>query len=386
MKKRLLSWLLVLTMVISLIPSTLVTTAFAAENPSAQASGQAGKTTVKLTNDWPSDLSADITDVTVTNTIAPGPTLTVGSGKTLIVHGSGTLSGSGRKDGTAFFIVKDGGHLVLDNVTVTANSADEGTVVVEKGGLLDLGYNDQKDRIAPSITGNTTVSGAAKNLVIADGATVRLNAAATKKIGVTGVYADGSAFIGTPISVMEGGRYSIKGNDSSQENLETNIEADDVTFNLYGSSLRDKQGPQSSKMTLRYFNDHLIYVESAINILVWDPIRYWNNVEHTFNHYDGAIFQTAYRLGNYGDHYINGTPSNPLHLTDKWLAALEEYDMIVLNYPAFELNEKEIAALNKFLSNGGRVFLQFENPANRLSVGLYCFFTFMLLSSPLNLA
>lgn len=33
MKKRLLSWLLVLTMVISLIPSTLVTTAFAAELP-----------------------------------------------------------------------------------------------------------------------------------------------------------------------------------------------------------------------------------------------------------------------------------------------------------------------------------------------------------------
>lgn len=96
MRKRLLSGLLVLTMVVSLIPSTLVTTAFAADNASAQASSQAGKTKVELTNDWPKDLSADITDVTVTNTIIPGNTLTVEKGKTLIVHGSGTLSGSGR--------------------------------------------------------------------------------------------------------------------------------------------------------------------------------------------------------------------------------------------------------------------------------------------------
>lgn len=368
MKKRLLSWLLVLTMVTSLIPSTLVTTAFAADNTSAQASSQAGKTKVETTL-WPSDLNADITDFRVNGTIIPGDTLTVKKGKTLIVHGSGTLSGLSRVQTTPFFIVEDGGHLVLDNVTISGNKSDDGTVVVKKGGLLDLGYNDQKDRFAPGITGNTmaTQTSAAKNLVIADGATVRLNAEAKKKIGVTGVYADGSAFIGTPISVMEGGRYSIKGNDSSQENLETNIEADDVTFNLYGSYLRDKQGPQSSKMTLRYFNDHLIYVESAINILVWDPIRYWNNVENAFKHYDGAIFQTAYRLGGYGDHYVNGAPRNPFHLTDEWLAALEEYDMIVLNYPAFELNEKEIAALNKFLGNGGRVFLQFENPAGMAS-------------------
>lgn len=370
MRKRLLSWLLVLTMVTSLIPSTLVTTAFAADNTSVQASSQAGKTKFETTF-WPDNLNADITDFRVTGTIIPADTLTVESGKTLIVHGSGTLSGSGRAQHTPFFIVEKGGHLVLDNVTITANAAAQGTVVVKKGGLLDLGYNDQKDRHAPGITGNTTsvnvLTSTAKNLVVYDGATVRLNAAAEKKIGVTGVYADGSAFIGTPISVMEGGRYSIKGDDSSQENLETNIEADDVTFKLYGSYLSGVQGPQSSKMTLRYFNDHLIYVESAINILVWDPIRYFNNVEHAFTHYDGAIFQTAYRLSVYGDHYINGTPGNPLHLTDAWLAALEEYDMIVLNYPAFELNEKEIAALNKFLGNGGRVFLQFENPAGMAS-------------------
>ena len=153
MKKRLLSWLLVLSMVISLIPSTLVT-ALAADLPSAQASGQAGKTTAKFDNKWPDNMNADITDVLITGTTIPGPTLTVGKGKTLIVHGSGTLSGTGRRDVTPFFIVKDGGHLVLDNVTISGNKSDSGTVVVEKGGLLDLGYNDQKERIAPSITGN----------------------------------------------------------------------------------------------------------------------------------------------------------------------------------------------------------------------------------------
>ena len=366
MRKRLLSWLLVLTMVTSLIPSTLVTTAFAADNTSAQASSQAGKTKLETT-DWPDNLNADITDFRVNGTIIPADTLTVKSGKTLIVHGSGTLSGSGRQQQTPFFIVEKGGHLVLDNVTIAGNVSDQGTVVVKTGGLLDLGYNDQKDRHAPGITGNTTISNVAKNLVVYDGATVRLNAAAEKKIGVTGVYADGSAFIGTPISVIEGGRYSIKGDDSIQKNLETNIEADGVNFSLYGKNNQHKAGPQESKMTLSYYNDHLIYVESAINILVWDPIRYWHNVEKQFTEYDGAIFQVASRLNVCGDHYINGTPSNPLHLTDAWLAALEEYDMIVLNYPSFQLNVKEITALNKFLSNGGRVFLQFENPADKAS-------------------
>ena len=209
MKKRLLSWLLVLTMVTSLIPSTLVTTAFAADNTSAQASGQAGKTKVETTL-WPSDLNADITDFRVTGTIIPGDTLTVKKGKTLIVHGSGTLSGAGRAQQTPFFIVEDGGHLVLDNVTVTLNKSDSGTVVVEKGGLLDLGYNDQKDRFAPGITGNTTNTNAARNLVIAEGATVRLNAEATKKIGI--YYGNN---LGAPFAIVQSGRYTLQKTDLS---------------------------------------------------------------------------------------------------------------------------------------------------------------------------
>ena len=371
MKKRLLSWLLVLTMIVSLIPSTLVTTAFAADDPSAQASGQAGKTTVKFDNKWPDDMNADITDVLITGTTIPGPTLTVEKGKTLIVHGSGTLSGSGRKNGTPFFIVKDGGHLVLDNVTITANVAVQGTVVVEKGGLLDLGYNDQKDRIAPSITGNTTsanlLTQKAKNLVVADGATVRLNAAAEKKIGVTGVNADGSEFSGEPISVIEGGRYTIRGNNDTMENKETMIEADSATLDLTissGSPYSDinKTG---TTLTLQYVNDHLVLASSRINVLVWDPIRYWSNVEKNSITYDGAIFKLINTLGTgnlYGNLYRNGSPSSPRHMSQDDVAAFEQFDMIILNYPTITLNQYETDALNAFLCSGGRIFMQFENP------------------------
>lgn len=370
MRKRLLSWLLVLAMVTSLIPSTLVT-ALAAELPSAQASGQAGKTTVEFDNKWPGDMNADITDVLITGTTIPGPTLTVEKGKTLIVHGSGTLSGSGRKYGTPFFIVEDGGHLVLDNVTITANVSAQGTVVVKKGGLLDLGYNDRKDRIAPSITGNTTTGNlltqAPKNLVVVDGATVRLNAAAEKKIGVTGVNADSNKFSGDPISVIEGGRYTIRGNNDTMENEETMIEADSATLDLdisSGSPYSDinKTG---TKLTLQYVNDHLVLVSSRINVLVWDPIRYWSNSEKNSTTYDGAIFKLINTLGTgnlYGNLYRNGTPSSPRHMNQQDIAAFEQFDMIVLNYPTIELNQEEINGLNDFLCNGGRIFMQFENP------------------------
>lgn len=365
MKKRLLSWLLVLSMVISLIPSTLVTTAFAADDPSAQASGQAGKTTVKLTNDWPQDLSADITDVTITNTIGPGSTLTVGSGKTLIFHGSGFISG-----GTAnrtLVIVEEGGHLVLDDVTIQNNTVgSNGAIYVKKGGLLDLGYNDQKERRAPSVTANTC-SGAAKNLVIADGATVRLNAAAEKKIGVTGVNADGSKFSGKPISVIEGGRYTIRGNNDTMENKETMIEADSATLDLTISKASQNADTNSTgtKLTLQYVNDRLVLVSSRINVLVWDPIRFWHNFETSSASYDTAIFDTINKIGTgslYGNLYRGEGPTSPRHMNQQDIAAFEQFDMIVLNYPTIELKQEEIDGLNNFLCNGGRIFMQFENP------------------------
>lgn len=211
MRKRLLSWLLVLTMVTSLIPSTLVT-ALAAELPSAQAATSTnGKTTLKLTNTWPTDeqlAQNDIVDVSITSSIAPGAAVTVKDGQTLIFHGTGFLADSAT-DLTPL-VVESGGHLVLDELTIQNNGvASTGAVYVKNGGLLDLGYNDRSSRHAPSITSNT-VNSTARNLVIEDGATVRLNAEATKEIGI--YYGNN---LGAPFAIIQSGRYTLQNTDLS---------------------------------------------------------------------------------------------------------------------------------------------------------------------------
>lgn len=350
MKKRLLSWLLVLTMVISLIPSTLVT-ALAAELPSAQASGQAGKTTVKVNNTWPGDMNADITDVLITGTTIPGPTLTVESGKTLIVHGSGTLSGVGRRDVTPFFIVKDGGHLVLDQVTISGNKSDSGTVVVEKGGLLDLGYNDQKQRMAPSITGNTTAANAAKNLVIADGATVRLNAAATEKIGIS----YGADIRKTnPKALIEGGRYTLQESDAA------NVTVDD----------------SNTKLTLK--NDMFVLSGAKPRVLCWYPTdsfawsqgNYSNLLPYYPNGQNLFVTAGAETTTLVGQRYQRKSFLNVAEIGTN----LKQFDFIYIipgikSDESFDKNdvsatytEAEKAALLDYLDYGGRIFIQCENP------------------------
>ena len=362
MKKRFISWLLVLAMVVSLIPSTLITSAFAA--------GTVEGDTTYYKNELPNSLTTPVTDIEWNITAQPNDTITVADGQTLIVHGTGGFSNGSK--GTPLFEVQSGGHLVLDQITIEKNTVGKnGAVYVHSGGLLDLGYNDQSARVAPGISGNTAsanlLTQAAKNLVVADGATVRLNAAAEKKIGVTGVCADGSAFIGTPISVMEGGRYTIRGNNDTMANKETMIEADSATLDLTispGSPYTDVN-KTGTKLTLQYVNDHLVLAPSRINVLVWDPIRYWNNSEKNSITYDGAIFKLINTLGTgdlYGNLYRSGTPSSPRHMNQQDIAAFEQFDMIVLNYPTVVLNQEETNGLNDFLCNGGRIFMQFENP------------------------
>lgn len=348
MKKRLLSWLLVLTMVVSLIPSTLVT-ALAADLPSAQASGQAGKTKVELTNDWPGDMNADITDLTVTNTITPAGTLTVESGKTLIVHGSGTLSGSGRAEKTPFFIVEDGGHLVLDNVTLTLNESDEGTVVVKKGGLLDLGYNDQKDRIAPGITGNTAASqtSAAGNLVIVDGATVRLNAAADKAIGVS---CTTDVLNTTPKSLIQGGRYALTNQDIASGKITT----DDSRFAL----------------ALAY--DQLFIRSAKPRMLFWDQTSYFD--WHTFKTENRVVDASlndlqvpAFREAGAEVVSYAGSRGNPKRIDAS--TNILGYDIIFLCTPDTSLIQAERALLLDYLNNGGRIVLQGEDASVHTNFG-----------------
>ena len=352
MKKRLLSWLLVLTMVISLIPSTLITSAFAADNTSAQASGQAGKTTVKLTNNWPSDLSADITDVTITNTIGPGSTLTVGSGKTLILHGSGFIS-----NGTAnrtIVIVEKGGHLVLDEVTIQNNKvSSDGAIYVKKGGLLDLGYNDQKERRAPSVT-NNTYNEAAKNIVIADGARVRLNNAATKKIGIS--YA---GTVAAPVPLLEGGRYALTDDDLRY------VVADDSKL---GTTM------ELDTILLRYAKPQFLFLDTT----VWMDIAAGGQVGYQIlNDWQAKDFESA--GAEVTNHASKDSGATPTYLTDSAVGDIMKYDVIMLcafyrnaytgaynDGKKHDLNDNEYQLLEKFINNGGRVILQCEdaNPGN----------------------
>lgn len=374
MKKRLLSWLLVLSMVISLIPSTLVT-ALAADLPSAQASGQAGKTTVKLTNDWPQNLSADITDVTITNTIGPGSTLTVGSGKTLIFHGSGFISG-----GTAnqtLVIVEKGGHLVLDEVTIQNNKvSSDGAIYVKSGGLLDLGYNDQSSRHAPGISNNTTTANAGRNLVIADDATVRLNAKADKNIGIT--YA-GNNPKSRPTPLIEGGRYTLR-EGADHANGETGITADD------------------SAMQLFVLYDNLVIRSKAYKVLFWSPDDFLNQATGTGTeangkpsggknnsaHYHQSLEEAfgkdnvtkliGQRIGHNGStQWRDQTFFNTWK--DKYTRApladagdLTQYDLIYILFPYgcdpnADYFAGEVKLLTDYLDKGGRIFIQAENTA-----------------------
>lgn len=339
MKKRLLSWLLVLTMITSLIPSTLVT-AFAAENPSAQASGQAGKTTHTMVDELPSDLSAyDIWDVRLTKDTQPGGKITVPNGKTLIIHGTGGIAGGTRNDTIVF--VEKGGHLVLDGVLIQNNAVGSyGAIYVKSGGLLDLGYNDQSERRAPSIT-NNKFNDAAKNLVIEDGATVRLNAQADKAIGVS-YYKDGID-VG-PFIAISGGRYTMRGTQEGNINGEAGITSDDT-----------------QKWRLMYSYDNLIMTNNRARVLVWDPTNLWS-YEGTPGHKD-KLYNTIKNAYNKGFDVtrLQGTRANPCHLTEAELAGLVQYDLIVFDCATVDLTTEEFNAYLKYLNNGGRILFQVEN-------------------------
>lgn len=351
MKKRLLSWLLVLSMVISLIPSTLVT-ALAAELPSAQASGQAGKTVELVDNKWPSSLNSDITDVTITSTVAPGTTLYVKNGKTLIFHGNGYLAGASA--GIPLVVVEDGGHLVLDDLIIQNNQVGEkGAICVEKGGLLDLGYNDQKERRAPSVT-NNTYNGAAKNIVIADGARVRLNNAATKKIGIS--YA---GTVAAPVPLLEGGRYALTDNDlqyvvADNSKLGTTMELDTIL--------------------LRYAKPQFLFLDTT----VWMDIAAGGQVGYQIlNDWQAKDFESA--GAEVTNHASKDAGATPTYLTDSAVGDIMKYDVIMLcafyrnaytgaydDGYKHDLNDDEYQLLEKFINNGGRVILQCEdaNPGN----------------------
>lgn len=340
MKKRLLSWLLVLVMVFSLIPSTLVS-AWAADVVSPQAVTTVnGKTTYTMVDELPSDLSAyDIWDVRLTKDTQPGGKITVPNGKTLIIHGTGGIAGGTRNDTIVF--VEKGGHLVLDGVLIQNNAVDRyGAIYVKNGGLLDLGYNDQSERRAPSIT-NNKFNSAAKNLVIEDGATVRLNAQADKPIGVS--YYKDSLEVG-PFIAISGGRYTMRGKQEGNINGETGITSD-----------------SAAKWKLMYSYDNLIMANNRARVLVWDPTNFWS-YEGTPSHKD-TLYKTIQNAYNKGFDVVRlqGTKANPRHLTAQELAELDQFDLIVFDCATVDLTKEEFNAYLEYLNNGGRILFQVEN-------------------------
>lgn len=347
MKKRLLSWLLVLVMVFSLIPSTLVT-ALAAELPSVQAATSTnGKTTLKLTNTWPTDeqlAQNDIVDVSITSSVAPGAAVTVKGGQTLIFHGTGFLAGSSTN--LTPLVVESGGHLVLDELTIQNNGvASTGAIHVKKGGLLDLGYNDQKERRAPSVT-NNTYNGAAKNIVIADGARVRLNNAATKKIGIS---YDGT--VAAPVPLLEGGRYALTNNDLQY------VVADDSKL---GTTM------ELDTILLRYAKPQFLFLDTE----AWFDIASGGVAGYALlNDWQKPVFTSA------GAEVTDQTGSwqRPTRLTDLDVGDIMKYDVIMLcgfyrgSYTGsatsgkHDMDDNEYKLLENFINNGGRVILQCED-------------------------
>ena len=353
MKKRLLSWLLVLTMVISLVPSTLVT-ALAADVPSPQSTSLVGKTVEYLTNEWPKALEKDVTDVTITNQITPGATLTVRSGKTLIFHGNGYLSGSVVK-GT-LIVVEDGGHLVLDDILIQQNKVSEnGAIYVKSGGLLDLGYNDQKERRTPRIAENTYADTQDKrNLVIEDGATVRVNNKPEKDIGIS--YA---GMVSAPVPLLEGGRYALTDDDTQH------IVADDTKL---GTTLK------LDTILLRYAKPQFLFLDTT----VWMDIAAGGNIGYSIlNDWQASDFEQA--GAEVTKHASKDSGVTPTYLTDSAVGDIMKYDVIMLcafyrnpytgaynDGKKHDLNDNEYQLLEKFINNGGRVILQCEdaNPGN----------------------
>ena len=330
MKKSVLSWLLTLSLVLSLVPPIPVR---AAAQSSAEITG------------WPSaeNLKNDVLTTTIVGDVTPTSSITVQSGKTLIVKGTGALKSSAN-GGKPLFIVESGGHLVLDEVTITGNAVGtEGAVYVKKGGLLDLGYNDQSIRHAPGISGNTS-DGTARNLVIEDGATVRLNAAADKAIGVS-YYKDGID-VG-PFIAISGGRYTMRGTQEGNINGETKITIDD-----------------SKKWKLSYSYDNLIMTNTRSRVLVWDPTNLWS-YEGTSGHKD-KLYNTIKNAYNKGFDVtrLQGARANPRHLTTAELAGLAQYDLIVFDCATVDLTTEEFNAYLEYLNNGGRILFQVENAAS----------------------
>ena len=325
MKKKLMAWLLVICLVLGLMPTALAANA---GWPDAAVSADA---TVTLSSD-----KADVTPVT----IQAGATLVVESDQPGTMR---TITYAGTEP---LFVVEAGGHLVLDSVTITGNTGTEGAVVVKTGGLLDLGYNDKITRTAPSITGN-----GAKNLVVAEGAKVRLNNTPTQKIGLS-FLEDINAT--NPQSLMQGGRYTIQQSDLAAEKIAVD---------------------NGAGLELVLKNDNIVLHPQKAKVLYWYP-------ENLFGSGSGATANNGHHLlalgelsGRPWDRFaergaavtkVIGSQTAPASFLNNSAITgdLEQFDFIYIA-PAvvnrIAQDAPEVTALRTYLDKGGRIFIQAED-------------------------
>lgn len=166
MKKRLLSWLLVLTMVISLIPSTLVTTALAAELPANAPDLTFTGDSAEITKNSAYTLTGDLTGKTVTvknnavvTLVLDGVTMSDAASPLRLAEGASVT-----------LIVKDGTTNTITCTAITADTTNNGMTAgihVPNGATLtiDTPKNSQG-------TGKLTVNGGYGGAGIGGGAAV----------------------------------------------------------------------------------------------------------------------------------------------------------------------------------------------------------------------
>ena len=263
--------------------------------------------------------------------IKPGKTINVRSGQTITVS-NGLLTGGTN----TLFNVQDGGHLTLNNVTITGNTVDDqGAVCVQNGALLDLGYNDKIPVVSPQIINNNS-NGKARNLVVADGSKVRLNANTVQKIGISYL---GDITKTEPKALIHGGRYAIT--DSDVNNF-TSDETTCETILLY------------DQIILRYAQPKFLF---------FDQVQYFAQVGYpNIATYQPIRFEQA---GAKVDK-ICGTPASSYKITD--ISDIMQYDLIMLctPYPNYygsthDFDEAEYEILAEYINNGGRIIIQAED-------------------------
>ena len=283
--------------------------------------------------------SADPVTYTVSSDTVPGETLTVPAGRTLVVKGSGSLAGG--TTGASLFKVEKGGTLVLDGVAVSGNKVGEqGAVNVVAGGKLELGFADGQGATAPSITGNTKDGTVACNLVARSDSTIRLNAPASRRIGLS--YA---STVESPVALVESGARTVQASDVADGAI----------------------GPDNSDQLMVATNGHVV-LRNPAKMLHWAPDSSWGGgSDHT------SVISTLFtEAGCSSITKISGTTSSrKTFVGDSALngLSLNQYDFIYIEPSKLSVSggvyghysDAEISALASFLDSGGRIFIQAEN-------------------------